>query len=40
MQPVVNSFNRTIFFQLFEHTKLKTLGIGCIEKVKQPAFRL
>ena len=26
MQPVVNSFNRTIFYQLFERTKLKMLG--------------
>lgn len=27
MQPVVNSFNRIISFQLFERTKLKMLGI-------------
>ena len=26
MQPVVNSFNRTISYQLFERTKLKMLG--------------
>lgn len=35
MQPVVNSFNKTTFFQLFEHTKLKTLGKFSVD----PYFR-
>lgn len=36
MQPVVNFFNRTISFQLYERTKLKTLG----EWVFRPRFSL